>query len=352
MPKRKTRPVKAVLRDSPSARPTVKDVARIAKVSVGTVSRVINNNKTVGPDIRQRVQETMAHLKFMPDTTAQGMRGKSKRTVGIIIRDITVPALASFVRAAQNVFLEAGYTLVIGCSDDIVKRELELLESLQRRIDGLIMSTATETDPQLLSMHGSLDIPVVLLDRETTAPLDSVVIAQRDGTYHAVRHLLVLGHKRIALVTGPTSVLSARERIRGYQEAHQESGVPIDSDLIRAHSFTASYAYEAVSGMLGGKKRPTAVVAGGISMLTGILRAVSTEQLRIPEDISVIGCGDSDLAELTTPPMTVIRWKYDAIGEAAAHMVIDRIQDRTLTPRKLKFPTELILRSSCGPPPS
>ena len=352
MPKKQIKSAKAVRRGSHPARPTVKDVARIAKVSVGTVSRVINNNKTVGSDIRQRVQEIMARLKFIPDTTAQGMRGKSKRTAGIIIRDITVPALASFVRAAQNVFLEAGYTLVIGCSDDIVKRELELLESLQRRVDGLIMSTATETDPQLVKMQSSLEIPVVLLDRETTAPLDSVVIAQRDGTYHAVRHLLGLGHRRIALVTGPTSVLSARERIRGYQEAHSERGIAIDNDLIRSHSFTASYAYEAVSGLLGGKKRPTAVVAGGISMLTGILRAVSTEKLRIPDDISIIGCGDSDLAELTTPPMTVIRWKYDAIGEAAARMVIDRIADPTLTPRKLKFPTELILRSSCGPPPS
>ena len=86
-------------------------------------------------------------------------------------------------------------------------------------------------------------------------------------------------------------------------------------------------------------------------MLTGILRAVSTEKLRIPQDISIIGCGDSELAELTTPPVTVIRWNYDAIVEAAAHMVIDRIQNSSLAPRKLKFPTELILRSSCAPPP-
>jgi len=92
-------------------------------------------------------------------------------------------------------------------------------------------------------------------------------------------------------------VLSARERIRGYREAHSERGIAIDNELIRSHSFTASYAYEAVSGPLGGRKRPTAVVAGGISMLTGILRAVSTEKLRIPDDISIIGCGDSDLAE-------------------------------------------------------
>ena len=137
----------------------------------------------------------------------------------------------------------------------------------------------------------------MLLDRETTAPLDwwSSRSATAPITQYAT--FWISGHRRIALVTGPTSVLSARERIRGYREAHLERGVAIDNDLIRSQSFTASYAYEAVSGLLGSRKRPTAVVAGGISMLTGILRAVSTEKLRIPDDISIIGCGDSDLAE-------------------------------------------------------
>jgi LacI family transcriptional regulator len=320
----------------------------MAKVSVGTASRVLNGNQTVGADIRRRVQKVIKRLKFVPDAAAQGMRGKSKRSVGIIIRDIMVPALAGFVRSAQSVFLEAGYTLVIGCSDDIPKREMELLGSLQRRVDGLIMSTASEEDTELATMRNSLDIPIVLLDRETKAPLDSIVIAQRDGTYEAVSHLLRLGHKRIALVTGPTTVLSARERIRGYREAHEEFGLAIDPDLIRAHSFTANYAYAAVSALLSIPDRPTAIVAGGISMLNGILRAVSTEKLRICDDISIIGCGDSDVAELTTPPTTVIRWNYGSIGEAAARLIIDRIQNPTLPPRRLRFPTELIIRSSCA----
>lgn len=331
-----------------SGRPTIKDVARLANVSVGTASRVLNGNKTVGAKIRNRVQAVIKRLKFMPDAGAQGMRSRSKRTVGIIIRDITVPALASFVRSAQSVFLEAGYTLVIGCSDDIPKREIELLESLQRRLDGLIMSTASEDDIELTQMRNSLDIPIVLLDRETDA-IDSIVIAQRDGTYEAVSHLLRLGHRRIALVTGPTSVLSARERIRGYREAYEKFNVAVEPDLIRAHSFTAAYAFVAVSELLSLSHRPTAIVAGGISMLNGILRAASTEKLRIPQDISVIGCGDSDVAELATPPTTVIRWDYDLIGEAAARFIIERIQDNSLPPRRLKFPTELIIRSSCAP---
>jgi LacI family transcriptional regulator, galactose operon repressor len=334
----------------PFARPTIRDVAQSAGVSVGTVSRVLNGNKTVGPVIRKRVERVIARLKFMPDAAAQGMRG-TKRAVGIIIRDITVHALASFVKSAQRVFLDAGYILVIGCSEDQPKREIELLESLRRRLDGLIMSTASEDDLELATIRNSLEIPLVLLDRETDAEIDTVTMVQRDGTRKAVQYLLEMGHRDIALVTGPTTVLSARERILGYHDAFAEMKLPVNADLIKAESFTADYAYIAVSDLLGSRRRPTAIVAGGISMLTGMLRACSTERLRIPQDISIIGCGDSDVAELTSPPMTVIRWNYDSVGEAAAHLIIDRIKDPTLPTRRLRFPTELVIRGSCGPPP-
>ena len=350
MKKPKPKPVVSKQAGKPAARPTIRDVAKAAGVSVGTVSRVLNGNKTVGPDIKKRVDRVIARLKFMPDAAAQGMRG-TKRSVGIIIRDITVHALASFVKSAQRVFLDAGYTLVIGCSEDLPKREIELLESLRRRLDGLIMSTASEDDLELAAVRNSLEIPLVLLDRETSAEIDTVTMAQRDGTRKAVTHLLELGHRDIALLTGSTTVLSARERILGYKDAFEEMKLPVNTDFIKAESFTADYAYMATSAMLRSRHRPTAIVAGGISMLTGMLRACATERLKIPDDVSIIGCGDSDVAELTSPPMTVIRWNYNSVGEAAAHLIIDRIKDPTLPTRRLRFPTELVTRGSCGPPP-
>lgn len=334
----------------PTHRPTIKDVASKAKVSVGTVSRVLNGNKSVGADIKARVERTIAQLDYQPDAVAQGMRSGSMRSVGFIIRDITVPALAAFVKAAQAVCHDEGYTLVIGCSDDRPRREVELLEALRRRVDGLIMTTASEEEPELNAVRNALDIPLVVMDREASGNVDSVTIAQREGMYRAVKYLLSLGHRRIALVTGATDVFSSRERVQGYKDAFAEAGVAVDPDLIRTHSFTADFAYMAVSALLRGRNRPTAVVAGGISMLTGILRAISTERLRIPQDISVIGAGDSELAELIKPPVTVVRWNYNAVGEAGAKLVIDRIHDRSLPPRRLHFPTELIIRESCAPP--
>jgi LacI family transcriptional regulator len=334
-----------------AALPTIKDVAREAGVSVGTVSRVLNSHKTVSPEIKSRVENAIAALNYAPNSFAQGMRSGAKRSVGIILRDITVPALATFVKSAQNVFQEAGYTLVVGASEDRPKREVELLESLSRRLDGLIMTSACEENPHLTDLRNAVNIPIVLMDREAPPHIDSVLIAQRDGMHRAVSYLLDLGHKRIALVTGSTTVLSGRERVAGYIEAHRERGLTPASELICCSSFTADYAYMAVSSLLLGANRPTAVVAGGVAMLPGILRAVSTEGLRIPQDISVIGCGDSDLAELMNPPITVIRWSYSAVGEASAKLILDRIQNPETPRRQLRFPTELAIRRSCAAPP-
>jgi LacI family transcriptional regulator len=330
---------------------TIKDVAREAGVSVGTVSRVLNAHKSVSPEIKGRVEQAIAALNYMPNSFAQGMRSNAKRSVGIILRDITVPALATFVKSAQNIFHEAGYTLIVGASEDRPKREVELLESLCRRLDGLIMTSACEENTQLEELRNVFDIPIVLMDREAPPNIDSVTIAQRDGMYRAVKHLIGLGHKRIALVTGSTTVLSGRERVGGYIDAYRDAGLTHDPALICSDNFTPDYAYMAVSSLLLDNDRPTAVVAGGVAMLAGILRAVSTEGLRIPQDISVIGCGDSDLAELMNPPITVIRWDYTAVGEASAKLILDRIQNPEIPRRRLRFPTELRIRASCAPPP-
>src|SRR5262249_26808434 len=160
--------------------------------------------------------------------------------------------------AAEAVCRDAGYTLVIGCSDDRPRREAEVLEALRRRVDGLIMTTASEDEPELKAVRDALDIPLVLMDREVSGNIDSVTIAQREGMYRAVKYRLNLGHRRIALVTGASDVLSSRERVQGYKDAFAELGIAVDSDLIQTHSFTADFAYMAVSALLRGHNRPTA----------------------------------------------------------------------------------------------
>jgi LacI family transcriptional regulator len=334
----------------PVIKPTIKDVARKAGVSLGTASRVLNRHQSVSEAMRARVEQAIVDLGFRPDAVAQSMRRGATQTIGIVIRDITVPVLAGFVKSIQDVLYEAGYTLVIAGSEDRRERELDLLNRLaRRRVDGLVMTTSSERDPMLLKAREGLRIPVVLLDRDTPADFDAVLVAHRDGIRRALDHLLDLGHRRVALLTGPGSVRPAAERILGYEDAFSARGLAVDPTLIRTGSFTGEFAYIETSDLLGRGDRPTAIIAGGIAMLAGTLRAVRAHGLRIPEDISIIGGCDSDLAELAAPPVTVLRWSYAEIGKAAAQLLLDRIErDPNRPPRRIKFPTELVIRASCA----
>jgi LacI family transcriptional regulator len=329
---------------------TIRDVARIAGVSLATASRAINGHRSVSPSVRQRVADAVSELGYKPDATAQNMRTGVTRTIGIIVRSITVPALAGFVESAQRVLDNAGYALIIMCSEDRRERELELLGLMaRRRVDGLIMTTQSETDPELIAARASLECPIVLLDRESTGDEDATTVDHCDGVRRAIDYLFDLGHQRIALVTGTTAVYPSRDRARGYREAHERHGIPIDPELVRTDGFDMHSAFSAVSALLGSPRRPTAIVAGGINMLGTIMQAVRSRGLRIPEDVSIIGASDTDLSRLATPPITVIRWNFAELGETAARLLLDRLlHNPKRAGRRLNFPTELVVRSSCS----
>jgi LacI family transcriptional regulator, galactose operon repressor len=164
-------------------------------------------------------------------------------------------------------------------------------------------------------------------------------------------HLLTLGHRRIAILTGRDDMFPARERLRGYRAAHEAHGVAIDPALMRTGSFLANSGFSAMSELLGGRMRPTAVIAGGIDMLSGVLKAIRAKGLVVPRDISVVGTGDSSLAELYDPPISVDRWDQGEVGRVAAGLLLDRISGRSARePRHVMLPTEFVLRESTASP--
>lgn len=319
---------------------------------MGTASRVLNGQKSVSEDMRVRVERAIVNLGFKPNALAQSMRRGDTQTIGVVIRDITIPALAEFVKSAQDVLHKAGYTLLVACSEDQPDRELELLTAFSRkRVDGLIMTTASEQDSTLLKARMALRVPIVMLDREQPSSFDAVLIAHREGTRRATEYLLDLGHRRIALLTGPTTVRPAFDRVRGYKAAFQARGIAIDKKLIRTEDFTADFGYMETSALLSQKQPPTAIIAGGIAMLGGVLRAVQSKQLRIPNDISIIGSSDTELAQLATPPITVVRWSYGEVGKIAAQLLIERLErSPNRSPQRVLTHTDLVIRASCAAP--
>jgi len=330
---------------------TIRDVARLAEVSLGSASRVINGSANVGADIRERVEKAITELGFKPNALAQSMRGAT-RMVGILVRDITVPAFAVFVRAAQELLHDAGYTLLITCTEDRKDREIELLNFLVRRkVDGLIATTSSEEDSDLARIRSAFPAPMVLFDREFPSTSDSVRVAHRRGIRQAMEHLIGFGHKRIALITGSKNVLPSRERIIGYKEIAKERHLPIDDNLIRSVSFEADTAFFETFKLLSQPSPPTAIILGGANLLAGSVKGIQAKKLRIPDDISIIGASDSDLASLSQPPFTIVRWDYKELGRASAQLLRDRMEAKTSYPaRHITLETELVIRGSCGLP--
>jgi LacI family transcriptional regulator len=331
---------------------TIKDVARVAGVSLGSVSRVLNGNPSVTADVRDRVLATIEKLGYQPNAAAQSMRSQVSRTVGCIIRDINIPGLAAFVRAAHDVFVEAGYVLLLSNSDGRADREKELISVMAaRRADALLIGQHSETDAEIEMLLRRLDIPVVLIDRVKPEWADAVMVDHRGGVRKATERLIQLGHRRIALITGRDTLFPARERMIGFRAAHDDAQLPCDPALIRSGSFMAEFGFEQTSLVMSLANRPTAIIAGGIEMLPGIIRALRVRGLSIPEDVSLIGTLNSDLAELYDPPLSVERWDYAEVGRIAARFALERMRGTGEEgPRRIIIPSEIIMRDSCVPP--
>jgi LacI family transcriptional regulator len=314
----------------------------VAEVAVGTVSRVLNKHTSVRPDARKRVLDAIVQLGYHPDAVAQSMRFGTTRTVALAIRDISIAGFGRFVKAAEEVLRQAGYTLLLTNTDEDSLREIELLHTFaKRRVDGIIMTVSDETDEHLLRALRQTRVPIVLMDREVALDLDVV----------AIFHLLGLGHRRIALLTGHGTMRPAHERVAGFEEAHRRAGVALDPQLVRRGGFTSEFGFEQTSALLDSGTPPTAIIAGGMSMLSGVLQAIAGRGLTVPGDISVIAGSDTDLAALAAPPITTVRWSNADEGRHAVRLLLDRLEGNyAADPRRVTVPTDLVHRASCAPP--
>jgi LacI family transcriptional regulator len=333
---------------------TIRDVARAAEVSLGTASRVINGKATVSTEVRGRVLRAIETLGYRPDAIAQSMRRGSTHVIGCVIRDINIPSLAAFVHAAHNVLDRAGFSLLLSNSEGREDRERELLVRLSsQRSDGIMIGPYSPMTPTFDKFLRSIGSPIVMVDRDEPAWADAVMADHAGATRTATGRLIDLGHRRIALLTGATTIYPARERIRGFTEAFAMKGIELDRSLIRAYSFLSPASFQQTSALLASKGPPTAIIAGGIDMLAGVIRAIRVRGLRIPEDISLVGAGDSELAELHMPAISVQKWDQGEIGAGAANLLLNRIRnDAGDEPQHVLVRSEFIERASIASPRS
>lgn len=333
--------------------PTIRDVALLANVSIGTVSRVVNDAADVRPQIRKVVESAIAELGYVPNAAAKSMRMGRTKTVGCILREINIAQLGGFVSTAHNMLNESGYALLIANSEGRRQREVELLRSFSSgQVDGVLMGPYTPIEGEFEELLRTLPVPLVMIDRDQPSWCNAVYADHEAGTAQATGHLLDLGHRRIALLTGPIRLHPGGARVRGFQRAYEERGLEPAPELIVAESFLRDQAYRVTSSLLGLSQPPTAIIAGGIDMLAGVLKAVRTRGLRIPRDISVVGSGQSELADLHQPPIAVVSWDQNEVGATAAALLLDLIVNgKREEPRRVIIPTSFNAQASCTPPP-
>lgn len=335
-------------------RPTARDVARLAGVAVGTVSRVVNGVPSVRQGAREKVEAAMAQLGWRPNAAAQNMRGRASRLIGFIFSDIRNPLYAAMIKGAEDVLARHGYILVVASSDGLPEREIALLDLFdQRQADGLIFSISQESHPGVRERLRQAGYPFIMLERDAVLPAASVGADHDTGTRHATRYLLELGHRRIALLSGGQDNRVGRDRLRGFIEAHQAAGLAVDHDLVRHESFAEAYGFRQTQLLLEHPRPPTALLVLGQHLLRGVLRAVRLKGVAVPQALSLIASNDSELAQLATPAISVIRYDACALGREAAQLLLQRLREGVgWTPTRIEVPTELVLRESCAAPQS
>lgn len=324
----------------------IKDVAEKAGVSVATVSRVINHNPNVKKHLRQRVLQAIEEMGYLPSGIARSMRNQSVPVVGLIISDIQNPFFTSLVRAVEDVALENDYTVLLCNSDEDPQKEQLYIDVLAReRIAGIIIIPSHENCCQSLK---KLKVPVVLVDRKLKSlKCDSVVLDNVCGAKEAIDHLIEMGHRRIGFVGAPLNVSVGFERFTGYQAALKDHGIPINETLIQIGNFKEEGGFQATKKLLEQDPRPTAIFSVNNLMTMGALKAIYEMNLKIPDDISIIGFDDMPWLSLINPPLTAIRQPVYEIGAEAARLLFSRINEEIENPPiHLVLKPELIVRGS------
>jgi LacI family transcriptional regulator len=350
-------------------KPTIEDIARLAGVSRTTVSRVLNNRPDVDRETRARVLGVIEEQRYVPSLTAAGLAGGRNRLIGMVLPVFTWPILADLVRGITEILKQTPYELVLYTYDD---------EDLGRdRRDVISRLLATQLTAGLLAVYpGRLfseqltelyqqGVPVVIIDDQQEQVTPWVRADDAGGAYSAVRHLIQLGHRRIAHVQGPEEYLVSHDRHEGYLRALAEAGIAPDPELILEGDFLPQSGYACALRLFdwGPERRPTAIFAAADQMAYGVLRAAEERGLAVPRDVALVGYDDDAPSAHVLPPLTTVRQPSYEMGQEGIKLLLDLLAEaeaaepgvdgegaraRMASARRVVLPTTLVVRASCG----
>lgn len=328
---------------------TIRQVAIRAGVSSTTVSHVLNKTRFVSEETRRRVLEACSELGYQPNALARSLRRGETRTLGLILPDSANPFFAEIGRAIEEAAFDENYSVILcNTEGDAAVEELYISVLVQKQVDGIIFVSSGEKTAAFQALLNG-DIPAVLVDRDMPElEVDAVLVDNQQGGVLAARHLLDLGHRRIACISGPSHLTPSALRYIGFLETIQEAGILLEPELVLNGDFHPTSGYRATLELLKRPEPPTAIFVCNDLMAIGVLNAAEELGCRVPVDLAVVGFDDIELASFTVPPLTTLAQPKKEIGQKAIDLLVGRIHDRDLPVQRTLLPMTLIIRKSTG----
>jgi LacI family transcriptional regulator len=332
-----------------SSQVTIKDIAKILGISPSTVSRALKDHPDISQSTKKQVNQLAAEMNYKPNPIALSLRNQKSNVIGVVIPEIVHYFFSSVISGIEKVANEHGYSVMVSQSGESYSKEVEVCDTFRNSIiDGLLVSLSKETEQydhfKKLEEDG---IPIVFFDRMIEEfPSDRVVINDYEGAYQATEHLIVQGRRRIVHFAGPQNRLIARNRLKGYIQAHKNNGVVIDDKLV-VFCDDFNKALIETQKIIESGLRFDAIFTVNDFTAAGVIKALKDNNISVPKDVSVVGFGNDYISEMIDPPLTTVSQPGFTMGEKAMSMLIDRIkQDKSLDYRTEVLQTQLVVRKS------
>ncbi|NEB77409.1 LacI family transcriptional regulator [Streptomyces sp. SID14478] len=327
-------------------------VARIAGVSVSTVSHVLNKTRPVADATVRAVLDAVAQTGYVPEAVARALGDSGYGTIGLAMSALSNPYFSNVVHGIDRHASAAGYSLLLADTHDEPDQEIRAVSELLRRRVSAIILAPSGNGSTAITYAAQVDTPIVVIDRFVDAAVDQIAVDNVEPTARLVDHLASLGHTRIAMITGRTGLATTTERLRGYRLGLSRSGLPHHPPLEQDGDSTEGGAEKALHRLLTLDQPPTAIVAANNRMTIGSMRALREAGLTVPDDIALVSFDDFEWADLFQPRLTAIAQPALTIGEQAVGMALTRLQEPTMSHRKVTITPTFMHRESCGCSPS
>ena len=329
---------------------TIKDVAKYTGLSIATISKYINGGNVLDQN-KEAIQEAIEVLNFRVNELARGLKTNKTKTIGILIPNLEQAFCTSIVSNVENILLKQGYSTIICDYKENAELERKKLQFLvNKMVDGIILMPLGDGEEDQSIIQGVIDdgVVVVLIDRVLKdVECDVVLVDNLNAAYGAVEEFIIRGHKRIGIITGPEDVYTSQERLKGYFRVHEDYSMEVQEDLIKKGDFKINSGYNLLKELMEVSEPPTAVFVTNYEMTLGAIMAINDSNIVVPDELSIIGFDNLELARVVKPPLSIVIQPMQGIGETSAEVLLKRLNgDMSNFPSRFRLKAELLVKES------